>query len=70
MDATHEATWLLGFDAAMRGKCPGSMRKDREGYHRAVRVAEQVCGEGAFNPLCVWDMQTVARLLRAEVGRG
>mgnify|MGYP003521407869 CR=1 FL=1 len=64
--ANLDAAWLLGFDRAMRGRVPGPMRKDREGYRSAVKVAAQVLDLGAFNPLMVWDMQTVARLLREE----
>lgn len=62
------ALWLLGFDCAMRGRTPGVMRKDREGYRFAVRTAAQLLDGGAFNPVCVWDMQAVVRILRGDDG--
>jgi hypothetical protein len=70
-DTAHDdAMWLLGFAAAMRGRVPAPMRRDRAGYASAIRTASQVVGDGAFNPLCVWDMQAVARLLRSEMNDG
>jgi hypothetical protein len=68
--ARDDAFWILGFATAMRGRVPGPMQKDRNGYASAIKTAHQIVTGGAFNPLCVWDMQTVARLLRAEVGCG
>lgn len=58
------ATWLLGFHHGMRGRTPGVMRKEREAYRIAVATAHQVLDGGAFNPLYLWDMQAIVKLLQ------
>lgn len=65
------AWWLLGHDAAMRGRVPSwhaITKGARAEYLAAVRTARDLVNGGTFNPLLIWAMaEVVKRGLRDAV---